>query len=99
MYRWAWDELRAKSTDVELQPALSRTQHALVTAIYYVSANSLSEGESKMLLQQPRSSIVAECQVRCEDALLSTNLFCMSDLDVIKAIIFYIVRTPSVRAR
>ena len=92
MYRWALEELRTKSTHSELQTSLSGTKNALISAIYYVSAHSLTDEESLSRLQQPRSELVAECQARCEDALLCTNLFCISDIDVIKAIIFYTVR-------
>jgi hypothetical protein len=42
MYRWAWEELRTKSIDPELRLSISTTENALLTAIYYVSANSLT---------------------------------------------------------
>jgi hypothetical protein len=94
MYRWALDELRTKSTDIGLQSSLSATQHALVNAIYYISANSLTDDESMTLLQQPRGNFLAKCQAQCEDALLCTNIFCMDDLDVIRAVILYTVGAP-----
>jgi hypothetical protein len=94
MYRWAWEELRTKSIDPELRLSISATENALLTAIYYVSANSLTDEESITLLQQSRSSFLDERQARCEDALLSTNIFCMTDLGVIKAVVFYSVRKP-----
>jgi hypothetical protein len=50
IFRWTIDELRTKSTDVELQPPLGGTEHALVQAIYYASANSLTKEECMDLL-------------------------------------------------
>jgi hypothetical protein len=91
IFRWAIDELRAKSTNTQDQKPISSTEHALVQAIYYASANTLTDDECTNLLQLPRSVVVAQCQARCEDALLQTNLFCMNDLDTIKAVTFYIV--------
>jgi hypothetical protein len=96
MFRWATSELRARTTSsIEVTPLLDGTEYALVTAIYYVSVKSLTDDDCISLLQQTRATLLAEYQIRCEEALQSTNLFCMSDLTTIKAIIFYIVSYPA----
>jgi hypothetical protein len=91
IYRWTIDELRMKSTEIELQPALGETQYALIQAIYYASANSLTEDDCMTLLKLPRSTLLAARQVQCEQALQQMNLFCMKDLTTIKAVVLYIV--------
>lgn len=90
-YTWALDVLRKKSSDVELQQQLSVVESALVFSIYYISASSLHDDECKTLLQQSRSSLLSQYQATCEEALLRTNLLCMNDILVMKAIIFYMV--------
>jgi hypothetical protein len=97
MYRWATIGLRAKSVDMELYRSLCPSQHALVVAIYYVSAASLTENDCTTLFQKPRSTLLAECQTRCEEALSGTNLFCINDVTTIKAIMFYMVRNWHIR--
>jgi hypothetical protein len=90
MFRWATAELRTRTTSLE-QPPLDSTEYALVTAIYYASARSLTDDDCRNLLQESRATLLAEFQTRCEDALQSTNLFCINDITTIKAIIFYFV--------
>jgi hypothetical protein len=94
MFRWATVELRIKTTSLE-QPPLDGTEYALVTAIYYASVRSLTDDDCRNLLQESRATLLADYQSRCEEALQSTNLFCMSDITIIKAIIFYFVSYPS----
>jgi hypothetical protein len=91
-YRWALDVLCTKSTDFELREHLSDIEHALVSAIFYISVASLTDEECKNLFQQPRSSLLSHYQAVCEESLLRTNLLCMNDILVMKAIIFYMVR-------
>jgi hypothetical protein len=91
MFRWVMDDLRTRSTNLELQSSLTPTEHALVMGVCYVSINSLTNEECRSMLQLQRSTLLAECQFQCEESLLHTNLFCMSDLNVIRAVIFYVV--------
>jgi len=91
MYRWAVKDLRTRSTSMELQPSLTPAEHALVTAVCYVSVNSLTDDECKSMLQLERATLLVQCQFQCEEALVHTNIFCMTDLNVIRAVVFYIV--------
>jgi hypothetical protein len=98
MFRWATGELRARTTtSLEVPQVLGGTEYALVTAIYYVSVKSLTDDDCISLLQEPRATLLVKYQLRCEEALQSTNLFCMNDLVTIKAIIFYIVSRSTAR--
>ncbi|KAF2033421.1 hypothetical protein EK21DRAFT_86229 [Setomelanomma holmii] len=90
-YRWALSDLSAKFTNPDRLSSICKTEKALVAAIYYMSASSLIEKECQDLFELPRIRVLAEYQARCEEALLRTNLFCMRDVTVIKAIIFYIM--------
>ncbi|KAL5120373.1 hypothetical protein ACEQ8H_001663 [Pleosporales sp. CAS-2024a] len=74
-----------------LRASLTPGEDALVMAIYYATANSLSDEECRSMLQMERSSLLTQCQFQCEEALVQTNIFCMSDITVIKAVIFYIM--------
>lgn len=76
---------------MELQPFLTPAEHALVTAICYASVNSLTDDECRSMLQLERATLLVECQFQCEEALVHTNIFCMTDLNVIRAAVFYIV--------
>jgi hypothetical protein len=92
IFRWEKKDICARSTSMELQPLRGKTEKALVAAIYYASANSLTAEDCWALLGLDRSTLLDELQSQCERGLLSTNIFCMSDVNIIKAIILYIVR-------
>lgn len=91
-FRWIRDSLRTRSMDVELRQQLSKPENALVSAIFYISVSSLADEECRNSLQQSRSSLLSQYQAICEESLLRTNLLCMNEIVVMKAIIFYMVR-------
>jgi hypothetical protein len=91
LFRWQISELSARRQPTDLERHIGETRTSLVLAILYASANSLTEYESLSMFDLPRSTLLANCQAECEDALLRTNLFCIKDIATIKAVIFYIV--------
>jgi hypothetical protein len=91
IFRGAKSELHAKSTNIEAQSSMTAAEHALVLAICYAGANSLSDDECEPMLGLQRSNMVDKCQASSEDALLRTNVLCMTDLNTIRAVIFYTV--------
>lgn len=94
LYRSQIDELSAHTQTMMLQPRPRGTEYALVLTIFYATANSLTDDECRSMFNLPQSTLLAECQALCEEALLQTNLFCMDDLATIKAVIFYFVSIP-----
>jgi hypothetical protein len=91
LFRWVVKDLRTRSTSMELQPSLTPAEHALVMAVCYMSVNSLTNNECRSMLQLERATLLTECRFQCEEALVHTNIFCMTDLNVIRAVVFYIV--------
>lgn len=94
MFRWQISDLVTQTIRADSMP-LSEPERALVDAIYYASANSMTNDQCIMLLQTPKIDLLAECQTRCEQSLLGPDLFCVRDIATIKAVIFYIVSYPS----
>jgi hypothetical protein len=92
-------DIYARSTSMDLQPQQSSTEKALVAAIYYTSANCLTDEDCWALLGLARSSLLNERQAESEKGLLSTNIFCMCDINTIKAVLFYIVGHQRIRTR
>lgn len=90
-FRWRSAKLQGRSTDPEYVRSLSDLEHALVLSIYLVSIASLSDEECTNWLQESRSYLLLQYQTLCEEALLRTSLFCMTDVMVIKALTFYMV--------
>ncbi|KAH3905269.1 hypothetical protein HBH56_218900 [Parastagonospora nodorum] len=91
MYRWVVEDLRTRSTSMELQTSLTPAERALIMAVCYTSVNSLTNDECRSMLQLERATLLTECRFQCEDALVHTNMFCMTDLNVIRAVVFYIM--------
>lgn len=96
-FRWWLKDFRARSLDAEKIQQLSGPEHALLSALYLVAIVSMSDEECRSSLRQSRTTLISEYQLVCEDALLRMNLFCMSDIVAIKAVIFYVVRVPKRR--
>lgn len=94
-YRWVLEDLRARSIDLSSLQSLSSAENVLVLAIYLISINSMSEEECTNLLQESRISLLSRYQGICEVALLHTNLFCMTEINIIKALVFYMVDTAT----
>lgn len=90
VFRWQIDDLMSRTMCADSTP-LSNLERTLVDAIYYASANSLTDNQCVELLQMPKSTFLARCQTQCEQSLLGPDLFCVTDILTIKAVIFYIV--------
>lgn len=90
-FTWKMRDIQLRSTDPENVKHLSASEHAFVLAIYFISIASLSDEECHNILQESRASLLHQYHALCEEALLRSNLFCITDLIVIKALIFYMV--------
>lgn len=94
-FSWALKSLRSASVGPECQKQLTDAEHALIFSLYLISVISLSDQDCRRELHQPRSILLAEFQMLCEEALSRTNLFCITDITVLKALTIYMVtRTP-----
>lgn len=90
-YRWALDQLRARSVDVEQRQHLSATEQAFVCSVYLISVHSLPDEECQSTFDVPKPMLLNHYHVLCEEALMRTNILCIADIMVIKAIILYTV--------
>ena len=98
VFRWQIGDLVRRTMCADSTP-LSNLEQSLVDAIYYASANSLTDDQCMVLLQTPKSTFLAHCQTQCEQSLLGPDLFCVKDILTIKAVIFYVVSyQPRMRA-
>ncbi|KAL9109897.1 MAG: hypothetical protein Q9227_005420 [Pyrenula ochraceoflavens] len=88
-FSWALKPLHSISMHPEHQKQLTDAEHAFIFSMYLSSAVSLSDEECQRELHQPRSYIISELQILCEEALSRTNLFCMTDITVLKALTIY----------
>lgn len=91
-YKWTLDELRVRSLDAEQRVSLSPAEQAYLFSLYLISVHSLNDEECQSMLHDSRSRLLVHYQTLCEEALIRTNLLCMADILVIKAIILYVVR-------
>lgn len=86
MFRWQISDMMIADTT-----QLSNSMRTLMHAIFYASANSLTNDQCLVLLQTPKRVLLDECQLQCEKSLLGPDLFCVKDILTIKAVIFYVV--------
>lgn len=90
-FRWQLKELQDRSLNADRLKDFSDAEHALVIAIYLVSIVSLLDDECDDLLHESRFSLISRYHALCEESLLLANIFCMVDVTVIKAVVFYMV--------
>ena len=93
-FSWELKRLQLSSTDADDRRRMSDAEHAFIFSLFFISVASLSEEECKMKLKQPRSFLLNEYQLLCEETLSRTNLFCMTDIMVLKALTVYMVAPP-----
>ncbi len=89
-FRWASKEIESAATSN--QRSLTDAEYAFVFAVYLISVISLSDEECQNKLHQARSVLLTEYQLLCEEAVARTNLFCITDIMVLKALVYYVVR-------
>lgn len=64
---------------------------ALKAAVCYVAASSMTENQYRTMFHASKSSIVADCQRACEDAMERSSLLATQDITVLQAFVLYIV--------
>lgn len=94
-FPWTLDRLRAASADAALWPLLSLDERALVLSILFIAAASLNATECDQDLRRPRSVLLADLQSLCEKGLLQAGVFNIQSIATLKALIFYMVQSPS----
>jgi hypothetical protein len=75
------------------QRPLTDAECAFLFAGFLISVVSFSDGECESELHQSRSVLLVEYQTLCEEAVARTNLFCITDILVLKALTIYMVKT------
>ncbi|KAL8663594.1 MAG: hypothetical protein Q9202_003782 [Teloschistes flavicans] len=70
---------------------LTDAEHALIFSLYLISLLSLSDEDCRRDMHRPRSFLISELQTLCEEALSHTNLFCVKNITLLKAITIYLM--------
>lgn len=95
-FSWALEPLRYNAVHAEKQQLLTDAEQAFVFSLYLISIVSLSDEDCSRKMHQSRSSLLSKFQMLCEDALSRTNIFCITDITVLKALTIYmVIRTRS----
>ena len=90
-FDWALRQLQLTSTTPEGRAQLDDEHHAFVFCVYLMSVVSLPQEECTRFLGQPKEVLLAHYQAICEQALSRSNIFCITNTIVIRAILLYIV--------
>jgi hypothetical protein len=85
------ERLRSNSTNTVSRAQLTDVEHAFVFCLYLMSIVSMSEEECTRDLLQSKHVLLSQFQIICEQALSRTNLFCITDLMVLRALMLYVV--------
>jgi hypothetical protein len=90
-FDWALETLRSTSTTSERRAQLKDEEHAFVFCVFLMSVVSLPQQECVRYLGQLKEDLLSHYQAICEQALSRTNIFCITNTIVIRAILLYIV--------
>lgn len=97
-FSWRLKPLQLASTITGHQgPAISQVEYAFIFSLYLMAVVSLSEDECRTMFSQHRSVLLSNYQSLCEEALAATNIFCMTDIMVLKTLTFYMVSSSPLR--
>ncbi|KAG9950962.1 hypothetical protein KCU85_g3246, partial [Aureobasidium melanogenum] len=89
-FEWALEQVRSKSTSFEDRTQLKDEDHAFIFCLYLMSIVTLPDQECIEVLHQPKEVLLSHYQAICEQALSRSNIFCITNIIVIKAIVLYI---------
>ena len=90
-FAWEVHKLRSASVTPAVDKAISYQEHALIFAIYLITAVSLSEDECKSLLGRAKIELTAEFQWLCDHALAACNFMSASDIVTLQTLTVYLV--------
>ena len=99
MFGWALKRLHLVSIEPEYQKQLTDAEHAFIFALYLMSVISLSDDDCRKAMHQPRTLLIFKFQTLCEEALSRTNIFCITDTMVFRALTLYMVDHTSSKIR
>ncbi|CAD0037216.1 unnamed protein product [Aureobasidium pullulans] len=94
-FDWALKGLRANSTDIEGRTSLKDPEHTFLFCLYLMSIVSIPEEECTKILHQPKQVLLSHYQAVCEQALSRSNIFCIADVIIIRALILYMASCVS----
>lgn len=91
MFTWSLKQLRSASIDPQLRSQFTDAEHGFMFSLYLISVVSLSDEECNKTLHQPKSFLLSQFQLLCEEALTRTKLFCITNITVLRALTMYMV--------
>ncbi|KAI5196002.1 hypothetical protein E4T39_07980 [Aureobasidium subglaciale] len=86
----ALKSLRTSSTNVGSRVQLKDGEHTFVFCVYLMSIVSIPGEECLRELHQSKDVLLSHYQAICEQALSRSNIFCITDIIIIRAIVLYI---------
>lgn len=90
-FTWSLEQLRSASMDTELRTQFTDAEHGFVFSIFLISIVSLSDEDCNKMPHGSRHILLSEFQNLCKEALARTNLFCITDIMVLRALTMYMV--------
>lgn len=90
-FDWVLKQVRLTATTTEGRMQLRDEDHAFAFCVYLMSVVSLPEEECGRVLRQSKQILLAHYQAICEQALSRSNIFCITNTTLIRAILLYIV--------
>lgn len=97
-FDWALEQMRSRSTSLEGRMQLKDEDHTFVFCLYLMSIVTIPDQECTRVLGQPKQILLSHYQAICEQALSRSNIFCITNVIVIRAILLYIVNLNVLRA-
>ncbi|KAL8968213.1 MAG: hypothetical protein Q9183_002569 [Haloplaca sp. 2 TL-2023] len=70
---------------------LTEAEHIFKFTLYLITVLSLSDEECVQKLHHPKSSMVSQFQTIVEEALSHTNIFCVNNVTILKALTVYLM--------
>ena len=91
IFKWDLEAFKQKALDINCHQSLSNDENAFLQSLYLVVIRVLTEAECNKVLGSNRTDLLSKHQAMCEQALLNTQIFCMTTITIIRAVTLYMV--------
>ncbi|KAL8868028.1 MAG: hypothetical protein Q9174_005263 [Haloplaca sp. 1 TL-2023] len=90
-FTWDYRRIFFASTLPDQYKPLTEAEHIFKFALYLITVLGLSDEECVQKLHYPRDSMVSQFQTIVEEALSHTNIFCVTNITILKALTVYLM--------
>ena len=98
-FSWSLERLRTRSIDADSREEFTTAEHALILSIYLISVASMPGEDRLQDSNESKSDLFNRLQLSCEEVLSRSNILCIVDIVVLKALLLYMVRLYSPRSQ